>query len=66
MTSFLLEPVSAGCPYCGEIIDVLVDCSLPEQRYVEDCPVCCRPMTVAVHVNEDGSPSIELHDENTV
>lgn len=64
MPSLALEPVSAGCPYCGEIIDVLVDCSLPEQRYVEDCPVCCRPMTVQARVDENGLPSVQLFDEN--
>ena len=30
-----------GCPYCGEAISILVDESLPEQQYAEDCQVCC-------------------------
>jgi len=32
------------CPYCGEVIDVLVDRSVEQQQYVEDCAVCCRPI----------------------
>ena len=44
-----LEPVSLDCPYCGERIDVLVDCSVERQEYVEDCSVCCRPITIAVN-----------------
>ncbi|MCB1865450.1 MAG: CPXCG motif-containing cysteine-rich protein [Chromatiales bacterium] len=31
------------CPYCGEPFTALVDPS-DTGRYVEDCPVCCRPI----------------------
>jgi len=27
------------CPYCGEQIEVLIDCSVSHQSYIEDCPV---------------------------
>lgn len=43
------------CPYCGETISMLVDHSLPEQRYVEDCEVCCRPIDIVCRVDGDGS-----------
>jgi hypothetical protein len=36
------------CPYCWESITVLVDTSVAEQEYVEDCEVCCNP--IAIHV----------------
>lgn len=36
------------CPYCGEPITMLVDASVPDQRYVEDCEVCCNPIDVHV------------------
>ena len=39
-----------GCPYCGEAISILVDESLPEQQYTEDCQVCCRPIVLDVTV----------------
>ena len=35
---------SVQCPYCWEVIDVLLDCSVNEQAYIEDCQVCCRPI----------------------
>ena len=41
------------CPYCGEPISVLVDCSLEQQTYVEDCQVCCQPMVIHAVVDED-------------
>ena len=37
------------CDSCGEEIVVPVDLSAgSDQEYVEDCPVCCRPMEVYV------------------
>ena len=44
----LVEQVT--CPYCGERIDILVDPSIPEQSYIEDCQVCCRPITINVKI----------------
>ena len=32
------------CPYCWENISVLVDTSITDQEYVEDCEVCCNPI----------------------
>jgi hypothetical protein len=43
------------CPYCGETVSVLVDeGGGASQRYVEDCPVCCRPIELSVDRLEDG------------
>jgi len=35
------------CPYCGEAITLLLDLSVESQTYIEDCSVCCQPMTVS-------------------
>ncbi len=56
----MLTPIDAACPYCGEPIELLVDEMAGEQRYVEDCSVCCRPIEVAVSFDKDGDPSISL------
>ena len=42
------------CPCCWEAITILVDCSVAYQEYIEDCPVCCRPMELRVSVAEGG------------
>jgi hypothetical protein len=34
------------CPHCGESITLLLDLSVESQEYIEDCSVCCQPMTV--------------------
>ena len=44
------DAVRILCPYCGETIDIVVDGSLEQQHYVEDCSVCCRPMELYVTV----------------
>jgi transposase-like protein len=50
-----------SCPYCGEGNVIAVDESAGEsQEYVEDCQVCCQPWQVAVTLNEDGEPEVEV------
>jgi len=59
-----LAPQIIACPYCGETIEVLIDCSVPEQHYIEDCQVCCRPINFGVSVDETGKPRVTVSDEN--
>ncbi|MEP6925347.1 MAG: CPXCG motif-containing cysteine-rich protein [Pyrinomonadaceae bacterium] len=35
------------CPYCWEEISMLLDLSISEQTYVEDCEICCRPIAIS-------------------
>lgn len=53
-----------GCPYCGESITILVDDSLAEQEYVEDCQVCCRPILLQVSIDMDGDAAVTANAEN--
>jgi len=58
------EFVVITCPYCGEPIELVVDDSAGDASYVEDCPVCCRPMQVEVETNGDGvSVRVRTGDE---
>lgn len=34
------------CPYCWQQISMVLDLSVGEQTYVEDCEVCCRPIQI--------------------
>ncbi len=52
------------CPYCGEYFEVLVDGSIPHQKYIEDCEVCCRPINFDISVGEEGEVSVAVADEN--
>jgi hypothetical protein len=59
-----LNEQSVGCPYCGETISVLIDDSLPEQNYIEDCQVCCRPIVFTVVDDADGNMLVSVRTEN--
>ena len=43
----LLQGQDATCPHCWETIHLTLDPSVPAQSYIEDCPVCCKPMLVS-------------------
>lgn len=58
------ETRSARCPYCGEPIRLLVDPGNFGQEYVEDCSVCCRPITISAHRAADGTAAATVRHEN--
>jgi hypothetical protein len=64
MSTELIQEASVNCPYCGELISVLLDGSVDEQEYIEDCQVCCKPMVLHVRVTGDGLCVVEARDEN--
>ncbi len=52
------------CDSCGEEIVVPVDISAgSHQDYVEDCPVCCHPMSLHVDIDPDGEAHVESEHE---
>ena len=36
------------CPYCWQAITIRIDVSGEDQRFVEDCEVCCQPIEFRV------------------
>lgn len=72
----LLQTVAAHCPWCGEPIELIVDCSCVDfgcvdfgsgsHVYVEDCQVCCAPIQVRVRLPPDpeAPPDLSLAREN--
>jgi hypothetical protein len=54
------------CDACGEEIVIPIDLSAGhEQRYVEDCPVCCRPNIVHLEIDEFGHARSWSEPEST-
>lgn len=45
-----LQEKTIQCPYCWESINILVDCSVEAQEYIEDCEVCCQPIQIQVRL----------------
>ncbi len=51
----MVETVVIHCPYCGEAFETVADPSGGSQSYVEDCAVCCRPIEIALSVDDEGN-----------
>ncbi len=59
-----LESALIACPYCGERIELEVDCSVARQEYVEDCSVCCQPIVVTVVASDGELVHVEGRSES--
>lgn len=59
-----IETVRILCPYCGESIDILVDCTIDSQEYVEDCEVCCSPIKLNIQTGGHQGVEVTAHREN--
>jgi len=59
-----LTDKSIGCPYCGEMINVLIDSSDMEQQYIEDCQVCCKPINFLISESINGDITVNVYSED--
>ncbi|MBI3932138.1 MAG: CPXCG motif-containing cysteine-rich protein [Acidobacteria bacterium] len=60
----MIEDVIVDCPSCGEAMALSVDTTAgAEQSYVQDCPVCCRPMEVYVQCRPGTVLSVSVSAE---
>lgn len=59
-----LEAKQVYCPYCGEAIELLIDCSVTQQSYIEDCHVCCRPINVTISLENDDDINVMVSSED--
>jgi hypothetical protein len=50
------------CPYCWEEISMLLDPSVSNQVYVEDCEVCCNPIEITVGFEDGELSAFEASD----
>lgn len=53
-----------GCPYCGEVITVLVDPTDLDDEYIEDCQVCCRPIVFSIVDGGLGAVGLSVRRED--
>ncbi len=51
------------CPFCWQVLDILID---PYQEsefehfdYIEDCQVCCNPISILVFHDADGGLQVK-------
>ncbi|HMC00461.1 MAG TPA: CPXCG motif-containing cysteine-rich protein [Flavobacteriaceae bacterium] len=36
------------CPYCWQNISMLLDSSIEQQNFIEDCEICCNPIELKI------------------
>ncbi|MDQ3038434.1 MAG: CPXCG motif-containing cysteine-rich protein [Pseudomonadota bacterium] len=62
----MLDNQEVECPYCGEVICLMLDSSAGQQSYIEDCHVCCQPITVDLQVDPDGDVHARVQTQDEV
>lgn len=56
----MLSTESLTCPWCMAPITLVIDASAGDQSYIEDCEVCCQPMTVRVRTRGEAFSAVEV------
>ena len=59
-----LQESKASCPYCGEVIHILLNHEDVDSEYIEDCEVCCRPIRFLVRESDGEELQAEVFSEN--
>ena len=44
----MIIEIQVECPHCGEIFVTTADTSEGDYSTIEDCQVCCAPMTIEI------------------
>ena len=47
------------CPYCWSDISMVFDLLSGNQKYIEDCEVCCKPIEVSYTVTDGEIENLE-------
>ncbi|OIQ26450.1 CPXCG motif-containing cysteine-rich protein [uncultured Vibrio sp.] len=55
---------SIFCPYCGERIEVIIDTSDIDDKYIEDCQVCCRPIIFLITEGRSDDCQVSVFSED--
>jgi hypothetical protein len=51
------------CPYCAQASTLVIDSSVPSQRFTTDCEVCCRPFVVVAECEAGEILSLDVLGE---
>ena len=50
----LERDLDVACPHCAELITLRIDLSAGAQTYIEDCQVCCQPISISLQLTAAG------------
>lgn len=60
----MVDYVEVACPYCGEVFAVVADPGEDGHQSIEDCHVCCRPVSLHVSLDEDGVVGVDARRDD--
>jgi hypothetical protein len=52
------------CPYCSQTFYLFVDTSAGDQRYIEDCQICCQPIDFRISIADGKIQEVESYPCN--
>lgn len=55
-----MEEYFYSCPFCFSQVSILVDLSIPNQQYIEDCERCCNPIEFTISCAEQIITIVEI------
>jgi len=58
----LIVDAEITCPHCGESFPTQIDTSQSEQSFIEDCTVCCRPITLRIRCQPGAIVDLAIAD----
>lgn len=56
------EEVHFSCPHCWQTISAMLDLSVEEQTYIQDCEVCCNPFEIGYVVSNGAVSTFNVSD----
>ena len=62
MINEVLE-IRVQCPYCWERFTLLIDGSVDNQEYTEDCEICCRPIDFNIAIDDDDLANVQARSQ---
>ncbi len=55
-----MEEYFYNCPFCFSHVSILVDLSIPNQQYIEDCERCCNPIEFSISSDGELLTNVEI------
>lgn len=55
-----MEEYFFSCPFCFTEVSILVDLSIANQDYIEDCERCCNPIEFSISSDGENISNIEI------
>lgn len=56
-----MEEYFYQCPYCWEEVSILLDTSVKNNLFIEDCEVCCNPLEFTVQFENNELTSLAVN-----